>query len=46
MHFLTFFAVFGYNKQHWDASIEADLETLYNTRPNFGFLVRGRPFDN
>lgn len=32
-------AVFGYNKQHRDASIEADLNKLYDTRPTSGSLV-------
>ena len=39
MHFLSFVSVFGYNKQHRDASIEADLNKLYDTRPTSGSLV-------
>ena len=37
---LILFAVLGsYNKQHRDASIEADLNKLYDTRPTSGSIV-------
>ena len=34
-----FFSALGYNKQRHDASIQADLNKLYDTRPTLGSFV-------
>ena len=36
---ILFFSALGYNKQRHDASIQADLNKLYDTRPTLGSFV-------
>ena len=49
--FFSIFLALGYNKQRHDASIQADLNKLYDTRPtsgkkNFSFMYMIRYFDS